>query len=72
MKRSETGGRTAAPAFATFYKGVLKSNPQIQRSFTRPDGVTTGEFGGRTEYFTDISKPPKSDTVEKTTEQLVF
>ena len=72
MKRSETGGRTAAPAFATFYRGVLKSNPQIQRTFTRPDGVTTGEFGGRTEYFTDTSKPPKSDTVEKTTEQLVF
>lgn len=72
MKRSEIGGRTAAPAFATFYKGVLKAHPEIKRTFTRPDGVTTGEFGGRTEYFTNTSKPPKSDTVEKTTEQLVF
>lgn len=72
MKRSETGGRTAAPAFSYFYKGVLKSYPQIKRNFDIPEGVTSAQYGGRTEYFTNISKPPKSDNVEKSNEQLVF
>lgn len=72
MHRSETGGIAAAPAFSYFYKGVLKSYPQIKRNFTMPDGVTSGEYGGRTEYFTNTSRAPKSDTTEKSTEQLVF
>ena len=72
MKRSETGGRTAAPAFSYFYKGVLKNYPQIKRNFDVPEGVTSAQYGGRTEYFTNISKPPKSDNVEKSNEQLVF
>lgn len=72
MKRSETGGRLAAPAFSYFYRGVLRNYPQIKRNFTMPDGVTSGQYGGRTEYFTNTSRPPKSDTTEKSNEQLVF
>jgi penicillin-binding protein 1A len=72
MKRSETGGRLSAPAFSYFYRGVLRSYPQIKRNFTMPDGVTSGQHGGRTEYFTSTSRAPKSDSAEKSNEQLVF
>ena len=72
MHAKETGGRTAAPAFSYFYKELLKSNPQVQRKFVKPEGVIEVKIGGETEYFTNTSKPPKNDSTEKKNEELIF
>ena len=72
MHKRETGGRTAAPAFSYFYKELLKSNPQVQRKFVKPEGVIEVKIGGETEYFTNTSKPPKNDSTEKKNEELIF
>ena len=72
MHRLETGGRTAAPAFSYFYRDLLKSNPQVERTFTKPDGILEIKVDGGTEYFSDVSKPPKNDNTEKKTEELLF
>ena len=72
MHRLETGGRTAAPAFHYFYTELLKNNPQIEKTFKIPEGVLQINIGEETEYFTDVSKPPKNDTLEKKNEQLLF
>lgn len=72
MHKRETGGRTAAPAFSYFYRELLKSNPQVQRKFVKPEGVIEVKIGGETEYFTNTSKPPKNDNTEKKNEELIF
>ncbi len=72
MHAKETGGRTAAPAFNYFYQELLKNNPQVKRKFDKPDGVIEVKIGGETEYFTNISKPPKNDNTEKKNEELIF
>ncbi|MBU0631531.1 PBP1A family penicillin-binding protein [bacterium] len=72
MHARETGGKTAAPAFNYFYKELLKSNPQIKRKFTKPDGVIEVKIANETEYFTNTSKPPKNDNTEKKNEELIF
>ncbi len=59
MRRSETGGRSAAPAFTYFYKNWLKIHPEIQRKFTQPKEVFTSNFDGKIEYFTEKSNIPK-------------
>ena len=59
MGKRETGGRTAGPAFAYFYKNYLKIHPEIQRRFIKPDNVRESIINGKKEYFTDISKLPE-------------
>jgi len=54
-----TGGSIAAPAFAYFYKNILKIFPDIQKKFMKPDGVYTGVMeDGKEELYTDISPLP--------------
>jgi penicillin-binding protein 1A len=36
MRRTETGGRTAGPVFAYFYKHWLQIHPEIKRKFDIP------------------------------------
>ena len=72
MHKKETGGRTAAPAFSYFYRELLKSNPQVPRKFTMPEGIIEIKIGGETEYFSNTSKPPKNDNIEKKSEELIF
>ncbi len=59
MRRSETGGRTAAPAFAYFYKKWLKLHPEMKRKFEKPQDVFTSSINSKTEFFTTISNIPK-------------
>jgi len=61
MPRIETGGRSAAPAFNYFIKRVVELEPQIKRVFDIPEGVIKANIDGKTEFFTDISKPPKQE-----------
>jgi len=59
MYKKETGGRTAAPAFAYFYKEWLKIHPEIKRKFEKPENVKEIVFNGKKEYFTPTSPMPK-------------
>ncbi len=54
--RGATGGSVAAPSFAYFYRGLLKSYPGIPKVFVRPEGVKVGTTeDGKEELYTDIS-----------------
>ncbi len=59
MKKSETGGRTAGPAFAYFYKNYLKIHPETPRKFQKPKEVREALINGKKEYFTTTSKLPE-------------
>jgi penicillin-binding protein 1A len=72
MQRSETGGRVAGPAFSKYYENVLSLYPQIQRTFEMPEGVIAVEKDGQKEYFSDTSKPPRSEATPSSEQELVF
>jgi penicillin-binding protein 1A len=72
MHRWETGGKIAGPAFKMYYDSVLKLYPQIKRKFDIPEGIVEVKVGKRTEYFSDISKPPRVEQEVKATEELLF
>lgn len=58
MRKSETGGGIAAPAFAHFYKNYLELHPEIQRDFVKPEKVFESRINGKTEYYTEASPLP--------------
>jgi penicillin-binding protein 1A len=76
MRRSETGGRAAAPVFKYFYDDLLRIYPNTKRYFDLPAGVyrEPTNDGNTTEEYTDTSKAP--DVTETpapaTNERLVF
>jgi len=57
-----SGGRVSAPAFAYFYKNLLKIHPELIRKFKVPKGVQYFEINGHKELFTKQSPPPKQET----------
>ncbi len=63
MYKRETGGRIAGPAFAAYYRNVLKLYPQIKRKFDVPEGIIEATVNGKKEYFSEISKPPKAQEI---------
>lgn len=72
MYHKETGGRVAGPAFANYFRNVLNLYPQIKRKFDVPEGIIEVDINGRKEYFSDISKPPRSEQINNPEEELVF
>ncbi|MCD6173844.1 MAG: PBP1A family penicillin-binding protein [Sulfurimonas sp.] len=72
MHKKETGGRVAGPAFNMFYKNILELYPQVQREFERPEGIIEVDIGGKKEYFSDISKPPRVEVKVDPQEELLF
>jgi len=76
MRRSETGGRAAAPVFKYFYEDLLRIYPNTKRTFDIPTGVyqEAGSDGNATEAYTDTSKAPSvtEEQAPATNEQLVF
>ena len=72
MHKKETGGRVSGPAFSHFYKKILKLYPQIKRKFKQPKEIMEVEIGRRTEYFSDISKPPRAEAISDPEEELLF
>jgi len=61
-----TGGAVAAPAFAYYYKKLLKIYPDIKRTFDIPQGVFRGEYDGKPELYTAISPlPSKKKSVDE-------
>ena len=67
MKRTETGGKIAAPVFGNFYKKYLELHPEIPRTFTMPQNVYTSNINGKTELFTDKSPLPEIEDQLQTT-----
>ena len=59
MRKSETGGKIAAPVFSYFYKKYLDIHPEITRNFTIPENVYTANINGRNEFYTDSSPLPE-------------
>ena len=73
MRKKETGGRVAGPAFASYYKEVLRLYPHVKRKFDQPEGVREIMHAGVKEYFTDISRPPSNGhTTADPEEGLLF
>ncbi|HUH43197.1 MAG: PBP1A family penicillin-binding protein [Sulfurimonas sp.] len=72
MDRIETGGRIAGPAFAMYYEKLLELYPQVPRKFEVPQGIKEIIVNGKKEYFSDTSKPPRTDTDTNTNETLLF
>lgn len=73
LKKGETGGRAAGPAFAHFMKKYLELHPETTREFKIPEGVGSRRVDGSMEYFTDVSPFPKT-SVKKASEEsgLIF
>jgi penicillin-binding protein 1A len=63
MKRTETGGKIAAPVFGNFFKKYLELHPEIPRTFTMPPNVYTSNINGKMELFTDKSPLPEIDVL---------
>jgi len=73
LKRGETGGRAAAPAFKYFMTKYLELHPETTREFKVPDGVSSRIINGVTEYFTDKSPFPKANIKQQQDEGgLIF
>jgi penicillin-binding protein 1A len=58
MRRTETGGRIAGPAFSNFYKKYMEIHPEIPRTFVMPSNVYTSNINGKDELYTDMSPLP--------------
>jgi penicillin-binding protein 1A len=58
MKKGETGGRSAGPAFANFVKNYIKLYPQTKRKFDIPKNVKFKMLKSKKLYFTDVSPLP--------------
>ena len=59
MQLGEYGGTVACPAFKYFFTELLKSHPELKRTFKIPEDVIVSRKAGKTEYFTEKSQPPK-------------
>ncbi|MEA1915988.1 MAG: PBP1A family penicillin-binding protein [Campylobacterota bacterium] len=72
MRKKETGGRVSGPAFRNFYTKLITLRPHIKREFDIPKNIVKSTHKGKTEYFTDISKPPRENKSYEVEEELVF
>jgi len=63
MRRTETGGRIAAPAFSYFYKNYLDLHPEIVRNFAKPANVYSSRINNKIEYYTETSPLPEIEVL---------
>jgi len=63
--KGATGGAMAAPAFAYYFKELLKLYPETKRTFDIPQGVFKGEYNGKSELYTKDSPLPVITKVER-------
>lgn len=62
MRRTETGGKIAAPVFSYFYKKYMEIHPEIPRNFIKPENVYTFNVNNKEELYTDVSVIPEIDS----------
>ncbi len=65
LKKGETGGRSAGPAFKYFMTKYVELHPETTREFKIPEGVESRKIDGTTEFFTDVSPFPKTNNVKQ-------
>ncbi len=56
--KGATGGAMAAPAFAYYFRELIKLYPDTKRIFDIPQGVFKGEYNGKSELYTKNSPLP--------------
>jgi penicillin-binding protein 1A len=64
--RRATGGALAAPAFAYYYRELIKLYPDTPRVFEKPDGVMSALYKGKTELYTETSPLPSNKPMPTT------
>lgn len=60
MRKTETGGKIAAPVFKEYYSNLLKIYPEITRQFEKPENVFSTTINNNIEYYTDKSPVPET------------
>ncbi|MCE3046597.1 penicillin-binding protein 1A [Helicobacter kayseriensis] len=68
----ESGGIVGPPAFAYFFKNLLKLEPGLKRDFDIPKGVYKKSIGGEIFYYTKISNPSNSNKLESIQQKPIF
>lgn len=71
LKKGETGGKSAAPAFKYFMTKYVELHPETTREFKVPEGVGSRKINGVMEFFTDVSPFPKTN-VKQEESGLIF
>ena len=66
-----TGGATAAPAFAYYYKKLLEIYPETKRTFDIPQDVFRGEYKGKSELYTEHSPLPSQKKPQNEYERML-
>jgi len=59
-----TGGALSAPAFAYFYRHLIKLYPETKRIFDKPEGVFEGVYENKKELYTITSPLPREDKLK--------
>ena len=76
MRKTETGGKIAAPVFSNFLKKYLEIHPEIPRNFNIPQNVYTAKINGKDEFYTDLSPIPEIEfqieSENKSSESMEF
>ncbi|NOQ29897.1 MAG: PBP1A family penicillin-binding protein [Helicobacteraceae bacterium] len=72
MRKKETGGRVAGPAFKSYYSDLIHLYPEVQRRFKVPENIIKITVDTKVEYATDISKPPLETSERDEKEELLF
>lgn len=68
----ESGGIVGPPAFAYFFKNLLKLEPGLKRDFDIPKGVYKKSINGEIFYYTKISNPSNSNKLESIQQKPIF
>lgn len=68
----ESGGIVGPPAFAYFFKNLLKLEPGLKRDFDIPKGVYKKSIGGEIFYYTKISNPSNLNKLESIQQKPIF
>ncbi|WP_027327347.1 penicillin-binding protein 1A [Helicobacter pametensis] len=68
----ESGGVVGPPAFAYFFKNLLKLEPGLKRDFEIPNGVYKKSIGKETFYYTRTSNPSNSSKLESIQQKPIF
>ena len=68
----ESGGVVGPPAFAYFFKNLLKLEPGLKRDFGIPRGVYKQSINGENFYYTPISNPSNSNKLGNIQQKPIF
>lgn len=68
----ESGGVVGPPAFAYFFRNLLKLEPGLKRDFGIPRGIYRQSINGENFYYTSISNPSNSNKLGNIQQKPIF